>query len=192
MSFEIVKQLRDETGHSISKCQDALKEAGNDIEKAREVLREKGSLTAEKKEHRDLNSGVVESYIHNTNKMGSIVEVLCETDFVAKNEDFIKLAKEIAIHSVAFQPKYVSRDDIEKDVMDKIMEELKSEIDTSKPADIQEKILEGMVDSKLKEFVLLEQLYLKDDTRTIKNIIDENIQKFGERIKVGKIAIITI
>ena len=184
-----IKKLRDETGHAIAKCKEALEESGGDMDKAREVLREKGALAAQKKADRDLGSGVVQSYIHNTNRIGTMVELLCETDFVARNEEFITLARDIAMHCAAFQPQYLSREKVPVEVLEQLTAELKEGVDTSKPEEVQEKILQGMLDAKLKEVVLLEQAFVKDDSRTITQLIEEAVQKFGERVEVGRFAI---
>ena len=187
-----IKKLRDETGHSIAKCKEALEESGGDIEKAREVLREKGAVAAEKKADRDLGSGVIQSYIHTNSQIGVMVELLCETDFVARNEEFVTLARDIAMHCAAFQPQYLSRDVIPQDVAEKMKAELAEDIDDSKPEDVREKILRGKVDAKMKEFVLLEQGFVRDDARTIKSCIDEAVQKFGERIEIGRFVVWTL
>lgn len=188
-SIDDIKRLRDETGHSIVKCKEALEEVGGDTDKAREVLREKGALAAQKKADRDLNSGVIQSYIHTTNRIGAMAELLCETDFVARNEEFIALARDIAMHCAAFQPQYVSRDSIPADELEKVTAELKEGIDTSKPAAVQETMLSGMLDKKLQEVVLLEQVFVKNDTRTVQGLVEEAVQKFGERTEVGRIAV---
>ena len=185
----LIKKLRDETGHSIAKCKDALEETGGDMGKARDVLRERGSLTAQKKADRNLGSGVVQAYIHNTNRIGAMVELLCETDFVANNEEFVSLARDIAMHCAAFQPQYLSRDSVPQEMMDQVIFELKGEVDSSKPQDVQEKILQDMTDSKMKEVVLLEQSFLKDESRTIQNLVEESVQKFGERLEIGRFVV---
>ena len=184
-----IKKLRDETGHSIAKCKEALEESGGDTDKAREVLREKGAIAAQKKADRDLGSGVVQSYIHTTHQIGTMVELLCETDFVARNEAFITLARDIAMHCAAFQPQYPSRESIPAETVEQITAELKEGVDTNKPAEVQEKIVQGMLDAKLKEVVLLEQAFVKDDSRTIAQLVEEAIQKFGERVEVGRFVV---
>ena len=184
-----LKQLRDETGNSIAKCREALDESKGSIDQARELLRERGSIAAQKKSGRALGSGVVQAYIHTTNQVGAMVEILCETDFVARNEEFITLAREIAIHCAAFHPEYGTRKSIPEDVLEKVTNELKEGVDTSKDISIQEKVLQGKLDAKLKEVVLLEQPFLKDDSRTVQNIIEEKVQKFGERIELGRFAV---
>ena len=189
VDIQSIKQLRDETGHSIVKCKEALEEVGGDMDKAKDVLREKGALAAEKKADRDLGSGVIQSYIHTTNRIGAMVELLCETDFVAKNEEFLTLARDVAMHCAAFQPQYVSRAAVPEDVVAQMTAELKDEVDASKPQDVQEKILEGMLSARLKDAVLLDQPFVRDEKRTVKNIIDEAVQKFGERMEVGRFAV---
>lgn len=184
-----IKKLRDETGHSISKCKEALEESGGDMDKAREVLREKGAVAVQKKADRDLGSGVVQSYIHTTHRIGTMVELLCETDFVARNEEFIALARDIAMHCAAFQPQYLSRESVPAEVLEQITTELKEDIDAGKPAEVQETILQGKVDAKLKEVTLLEQAFLKDDTRVIGQLIEEAVQKFGERVEIGRFVV---
>ena len=184
-----IKKLRDETGHSIAKCKEALEESNGDMEKAREVLREKGAIAAQKKADLDLRSGVVQSYINTTYRIGTMVELLCETDFVARNEAFIVLAKDIAMHCAAFQPQYLSRDNIPTETLEQITAELQEGVDASKPSDVQEKILQGMLDAKLKEVVLLEQAFVKDDSRVIAQLVEEAIQKFGERVEIGRFAV---
>ena len=184
-----IKKLRDETGFSITKCKEALEASGGDIEQAREALREKGSVAAQKKSDRDLSSGVVQSYIHTTHQIGAMVELLCETDFVARNEDFVALARDIAMHCAAFQPPYLSREHIPADVMETITTELREGIPNDKPDEVQEKILEGMVDAKMKEVVLLEQMFVKDDSRSILQLVEGAVQKFGERVEVGKFVV---
>lgn len=185
-SIDAVKKLRDLTGLSIMKCKEALEESNGDMDKAQEILRKKGSLSAEKKANRELGAGIVQAYIHNTNNLGTMVELLCETDFVARNEEFISLAKDIAMHITAMSPKYVKRESVPSEVLEQLKGELLEEIDSSKSKDIQDKVLEGKLDAKLKDYVLLEQKFIKDDTRTIKDLIDSAVQKFGEKIDVGQ------
>lgn len=187
--IELVKKLRDMTGHSITKCKEALEESDGDLDQAQEVLRERGALAAEKKADRDLGSGVVQSYIHTTNQVGAMIELFCETDFVARNEEFIALAQNLAMHCTAFQPQYASRDRVPEDVIEAMRQELQSDIDTSKPQEVQEKMIEGKLDATLQGAVLLEQSFILDDKRSVKQVIDEMIQKFGERIEVGQFVV---
>lgn len=182
-----IKALRDMTGISIMQCKKALEEAGGDQEKALMILRKKGSDAASKKADRELGSGVVSAYIHNNSAVGTMVELSCETDFVAKNEEFKALAYDIAMHATAMRPRYVSESDITEDDRAKALEFFKEEVGASgKPADIQEKMLKGKLDTYFGEQTLLAQPFVKDDTRTIKEVIDAAIQKFGERIEVRR------
>ena len=184
-----IKELRKQTGHSIGKCKEALEESGGDIDKAMEVLRERGSIAAKKKANRELNSGVIQSYIHTNNSIGAMVEILCETDFVAKNEEIITLARDIAMHCAAFQPQYVLIKDIPKDVLQQLTEEIAEEIEGDKPQEVKDKIVEGKLNSRLSEVVLIEQPFVKDDTQKIEDCINNAVAKFGERIEIGRFVV---
>ena len=190
-NIDEIKKLRDITGLSIGKCKEALSESGGDMGKAQEILREKGTITAQKKADRALGSGVIECYVHN-NRIGAMVELLCETDFVAKNDEFLTLAKDIAIHCAAFNPLYISRESVPEEDIEKITNELMEEMDESKPKDMQEKILEGQIDSRFKSSILLKQPFVKDDSMNIQTLIDGAVQKFGERIEVSRIKVWSI
>ena len=186
--IDVLKELREETGHSIAKCKEALEESGGDLEKARSILRERGSVVMRTKADRDLGAGVIQSYIHTTNRVGTMVELLCETDFVARNEEFIALARDIAIHCAAFQPVYRTRDMVAEDVMQRVMSELEEQVGDV-PGSARDNALAGMLDAKMREVVLEEQAFLKDDTRTIKNLVEEAVQKFGERMEIGRFVV---
>ena len=188
VSFDDIKKLREETGLSIGQCKTALEESKGNSDKARESLRAKGSLAAAKKADRELGAGVIKTYIHSTGDMGAMIELLCETDFVAKNEEFGDLAQDIAMQCMALKPRFANRDQVPQDEMAKMREELLDEV-KDKPKELQDKIIEGQMDSKLKEFVLTEQTFIKDDSLTIKDLIDAAVHKFGERIEVGNIYI---
>jgi elongation factor Ts len=186
ITTELVKQLRDETGVSIMQCKKALEEAEGDMEKAQLLLRKQSSNAAGKKADRALGSGVVASYIHAGGSVGAMVELLCETDFVAKNEEFQSLARDIAMHIAATNPEYVSLEDIKEE--DKVKaRELFTEEAEGKPEDIKEKIIEGKLDAFFGEKTLLKQEYIKDPSITIANLVEEGIQKFGEKMEVGRI-----
>ena len=186
-----VKELRGKTGVSIMQCKKALEEADGDMEKAEILLRKKSKEVAAKKASRDLGAGVVASYIHGNGSIGSLVELLCETDFVAKNEDFKVLAKDIAMQVVATEAEFLSKEDIgEKDkikVREILMEEVKD-----KPSEMRDKILEGKLDSYFKERVLLEQAFIKDPNVKISDLIQSAVQKFGERTEIGRFTKFTI
>ena len=183
VKIEDVKKLRDETGVSIMQCKKALEEAGGDIEKAKVILRKVSAQIAEKKADRELGAGAVQAYVHAGNTVAGVVVLGCETDFVAKNEEFVNLAKDIAMHVAAMAPQYVSRDDVKEEDIEKAKEVFQEEI-KDKPENIREQIMQGKIDSYLKEKVLLEQPFIKDSSKTIKDLIDEAVQKFGERIEI--------
>lgn len=186
ISTDIVKELRDKTGVSVMQCKKALVEAGGDIEKALILLRKKGSAIAEKKSDRVLGAGVVAAYVHSTKQVGAMVELSCETDFVSKNADFAALAYELALQVAATAPLAIKREDVPTPEIEKATEALRGEV-AGKPANLAEQILTGKVDAYFKDKVLLEQEYIKDPSRTVKNLIDEAVQKFGERIEVSEI-----
>ncbi len=184
ISTESVKELRDKTGISIMQCRKALEEAGGDVEKAIIILRKRGGAVAEKKSDRTLGSGTIGSYVHNR-EIGAMVVLSCETDFVAKNKEFIELASQIAQQVAATNPEYLRREDIpaaaRKTATDVFSGELKG-----KPAEMHEKILAGKLDSYFKDRVLMEQDYIRDPNLTIRNLIEAAVQKFGERIEVSQ------
>ncbi len=182
-----IKALREATGVSMMQCKNALEEAGGDMDKARIILQKLSSKAASKKADRDLGAGTVSSYIHSGGNVGAMVELLCETDFVSKNEEFQNLAKELAMQIAATNPKFVRVAEIDEVSRQKATEVFQNEIQ-DKPADMQEKILEGKLNSYFKEQVLLEQEFIKDSSKTVAKLIEEAIQKLGERIEVGRIA----
>ena len=185
ITTDTIKQLRDKTGVSVMQCKKALEEAGGDIEKATIILLKKSSEAAIKKGDRELGAGVVEAYIHNTKNVGVLVELMSETDFVAKNEEFIKLAKDIAMHIAASSPEYIKTEEIDENIKAKAREVFLKEVE-GKPEEMKEKILEGKLDSYFKERVLLTQSYVKNPEFTIQNILDQAIQKFGEKVVVSR------
>lgn len=187
ITTDAVKNLRDRTGVSVMQCKKALEEAGGDIEKALILLRKKGSAIAEKKGDRALGAGVIAAYVHSNKQVGAMVELSCETDFVSKNADFAALAYELALQVAATAPIAIRREEIPAAEIEKAKEAFRGEV-KGKPADLAEKILGGKVDAYFKDKVLLEQDYIKDPSRTVKSLVDEAVQKFGERTEVTKIA----
>ena len=185
ITTEQVKELRDKTGISVMQCKQALEETDGDMEKALVILQKKSAGAAAKKSDRTLGDGVVSCYVHNTNKVGTMIVLACETDFVAKNEEFISLAREIAMHTAASCPDCISRDEVSEEQLKAAKEVFEDEA-KDKPDDIRDKIVEGKMDSYFSEKVLLEQPYIKDQDKTIKSLIEEATQKFGERIEVAK------
>ncbi len=186
VSIEEIKKLRDETGVSIMQCKKALEEAGGDVEKAKVMLRKISAQVAEKKADRDLGAGVVQAYVHSNKTVAGVVVLACETDFVAKNEEFVQLAYDLAMHVAAMAPQFLSDADVsEEDI--KSAREVFEEEAKDKPEDIREKIVEGKMKSFLKEKVMLQQPFLKDDSKTVEEIIKEATQKFGERVELVEI-----
>ncbi|MBU6310591.1 elongation factor Ts [Patescibacteria group bacterium] len=185
ISSDTVKELRERTGISVMQCKAALEEAGGDMEKALLILRKKGSAIADKKGDRELGSGTLATYTHANKKIASVVELLSETDFVSKHEDFAKLAYDIALQVAATNPEYKSRADIPAEKLEQIKSLYTKEVE-GKPESLRETILNGKVDSYLKNVVLMEQPFIKDDTRTVRQLIDDAVQKFGERVDVGE------
>lgn len=187
VTTEQIKALREATGVSMMQCKNALEEAGGDMDKAKIILQKLSSKAASKKADRDLSAGTVSSYIHSGGNVGAMVELLCETDFVSKNDEFQKLAKEIAMQIAATAPLYVRVSEIDEESKKKATEVFENEI-KDKPAEIQSKILEGKLNSYFKEQTLLNQDYIKDPSKTVSQLIEEAIQKLGERIEVGRMA----
>ncbi len=180
-----IKELRDRTGLSVMDCKKALEETDGDQEKALIVLRKKSSAAAAKKSDRSLGAGVVQSYIHASKDVGALVLLSCETDFVAKNTEFLALAYDIAMHATATSPEFIKREDVKEADITKARELFEKEA-ADKPENKRLSIVQGKVDSFLKDKVLLEQSFVKDPSRTIKDLIDGAVQKFGERIEVSE------
>ncbi len=189
ITAQMVKELREETGVGIMDCKKALVKAEGDIEKAKKILREEGIAKAEKKADRATKNGRIESYIHMGGRIGVLVQVNCETDFVAKNEEFIKLTKELAMQIAAANPDYVSIEDIPEDVLAKEREILRNlTLKEGKPEKIVDKIVEGRLKKFYEQVCLLEQPYIRDDKMKVKDLIKQAIAKIGENIKVVRFA----
>ncbi len=185
ISTEVIKQLRDATGVSIMQCKKALEEVDGDIEKAKVILQKYSKAAADKKSDRTLGAGAIASYIHQGGKVGSLVELMCETDFVSKNEEFQSLAKDIAMHVAALAPQFLRKEDIKEEDMIAAKEVYKEEIE-GKPEELKEKILQGKLDAYFNEKTLLEQAFIKNPEKTIKLMLDEAIQKFGEKVEITR------
>jgi elongation factor Ts len=185
--MEQIKDLRARTGCGIIDCKEALQEADDDIEQAIAILRKKGKAQAAKKSSRETQEGIVVSYVHNNSKIGVLVTLLCETDFVAKNEEFKELAHNIALHVAAMDPVAVNPDDIDESLVDE-EKKLAAEqaADSNKPAEIQAKMVEGKISKFKEERALLKQPFVKDPNKTIEDIIGEAVGKLGENIIVGE------
>ena len=184
---EVVKRLRDSTGAGMMDCKRALEESGGDMDKAVEVLRKKGAATAAKRADRETNQGVVEAYVHAGGRIGSMVELNCETDFVAKTPEFKALAHDLAMQIAAMNPRYVTKGQVDKSVIDKELEIYKTQAQNEgKAANIAEKIAAGRLDKFYQEICLMEQSFIKDSGKTIKDLIDEATARVGERVSVRR------
>jgi len=186
ISSEQLKELRDKTGISVMQCKKALVEAEGDMDKAVIILKKKRSEAAEKKSDREFGAGAVGTYVHNTNEVAASVLLMCETDFVSKNEEFVALAKDIALHVAGTDPKYISRDELPADATEKAREVFAPELE-GKPEEMHEKIMEGKLSSYFKDQILLEQDFIKNPEQTISDMVSGGIQKFGENIKIAQI-----
>ncbi len=185
VDINLIKKLREETSISLAKCKEALEETNGDIEKAKEVLKRRGILDASKKANKATNSGVVEAYIHNNKRVGVLVKLACQTDFVAKNELFQELAHNIAMHIAAMSPEYISKEDIPQDLLSKLKQEYEEEFKNSgKPQEIVEKMVQGKIDKRFSQTTLLSQAYIKDPSMTIEDLIKTYIAKLGENIAI--------
>lgn len=187
-----IKELRDATGVSVMQCKKALEEAAGDMDKAILLLRKKSGDVASKKAERELGAGTVAAYIHSNKSVGAMVILSSETDFVSKNEEFQKLAYDIAMHVAATNPPYLKREDVPEEEMKKAVEVLTNEVPKDKPEEIRTKILQGKIDEFLKTKVLLEQPFIKDESQTINQLLQTAVQKFGERTEVAKFARFTV
>jgi len=186
---ELVKELRQRTGIGMMECKEALKESKGDIEKAIVLLRKKGYARAQDKMSRETAEGVIGSYIHLEGKIGVLLEVNCESDFVARNDEFKELVKNIAMHIAASNPKYVSSEDISPEIMEQEKDIIKEQFkDSKKPPEIVEKIIQGKLGKFYEEVCLLDQPYIKDDKVSVKQLVASYIAKFGENIRISRFA----
>jgi elongation factor Ts len=186
ITTELIKELRDATGLSIMQCKKALEETGGDISKAIILLQKKGAGISAKKADRTLGSGVVASYVHTNGNIGALVELLCETDFVSKNEEYKTLAYNIAMQVAATNPAYIRTSDVPESSKSEAAAVFAKEVE-GKPEEMKAKILEGKVSSYFKDKVLLEQDYIKNPELSINALIESFMQKFGERIEIGRV-----
>jgi elongation factor Ts len=187
ISIELVKDLRQRTGAGVVDCKTALQEAGGDVDAAIEYLRWKGLATAAKKAGRIATDGLVSSYIHAGGKIGVLVEVNCETDFVAKTEDFQAFVKNVAMQIAAANPQYIRREEIPAEVLEKERRIYRTQaLDSGKPEKVIEKIVEGKMERYYSEVCLLEQTYIKDSDLTVKDVLDAVIAKVGENISLRR------
>ena len=186
ISANDVSKLREETQAPVMECKRALEEAEGDFEKAKLILKKKGEMRAEKKQGSNTCSGVIESYIHANNKVGALIELRCETDSVAHNPDFKILAHDLAMHIAAMNPQFISREFIDSEILSQKQQEYKKEFeDSNKPQDIIDKIIQGKLDKEFQGICLLDQIFVKDETKKIVDLLKEATAKFGEKIEIG-------
>jgi len=182
-----VKKLREQTQASMADCKKALEESGEDFAKAKEILQRRGKQIAEKRAEKDAKSGIIEAYIHTNKKVGVLLELNCETDFVAKNDTFGALAHDLAMHVAAMSPLYISAADIPAEILEKQRASFSEEFQNSgKPEAVVKQIIEGKLKKFSDEICLLEQPFIKNSDQKIKDLIDEYVGKIGEKIKIGR------
>lgn len=192
-SIELIKKIRELTGAGMIDVQNALAESNDDEKKAIEILRKKGQKIASKRGGRTTSEGVIDSYVHANGKVAALVAVSCETDFVARNEDFRAFAHEVALQIAATAPQYLSPDEIPIDVIEKEKEIFRAQLkQEGKPENKWEKIIEGKLAKFYSEVCLLKQQYIKDDSKTIEGLLTEQIGKIGENIKITKFVYFTL
>ncbi len=183
----LIKDLRERTGAGMSDCKKALVEVGGDMDKAIDYLRAKGLAKAAKKAGREATEGAVVSYIHGGGRIGVLVEINCETDFVARNEDFQAFAREVALQIAAMNPQFVRKDEVDQAVVEKEREVLLAKAkESGKPEQVVQKMVEGQISKFLKEICLLDQPFVKDPDKTIDQVQQELIAKIGENIKIRR------
>ncbi|MGR6836128.1 translation elongation factor Ts [Syntrophomonas erecta] len=189
ISAQLVKELRERTGAGMMDCKRALQETGGDIEKAIDELRTKGLAKAAKKAGRVASEGIVVSYIHGPGRIGVLVEVNCETDFVAKTDDFKQLAHDIAMQVAASNPEYVSREEVAEEILNHEREILRAQaLEEGKPEKVVEKMVEGRLEKFFKERCLMEQPFIKDPDKSVQELVHENVARIGENISIRRFA----
>lgn len=181
-----IKELRDMTGVSIMQCKKALEEAGGDLDKAAVILKKHSAASAEKKADRSLAAGAIGNYIHD-GAVGAMVVLSCETDFVAKNPEFVALARELAMQVAATNPAYTTTDEVSPEAKATATSVFEKEV-ADKPVEMQAKILEGKLSSYFQDQVLLEQPFIKDESKKVRDLLNEATQKFGERVEITRFA----
>jgi len=187
ISAAVVKQLREKTGVGMMECKSALVEARGDIAEAEKILRKRGVAAADKKMGRATGEGAITSYIHTGGKIGVLLEVNCETDFAARSDDFKALVHEIAMHVAAAAPRFVKREDVPEAVLAEEREIAREQVlKSGKPANVAEKIVEGKIEKFLQDVCLLDQPFVKDPDKTVKQLVSERVARIGENIQVSR------
>jgi elongation factor Ts len=193
ITAELVRELRQRTGVGMMECKRALSETAGDIDKAIDYLRKQGMAAADKKSGREASEGLVESYIHPGNRVGVLIEVNCETDFVARTDEFQKLVRNLAMQVAATRPIAVRREDVPAEVVERERDIYREQLRTEgKPEAIVPKIVEGKLDKFFQTVALLEQPYIRDDKKTVEEIVKEAIARIGENIRVRRFATFTL
>ena len=190
ITTEIIKQLREITGITVMQCKKALEEAGGDLAKAEVILKKRSAEAAAKKAERTLKAGILGSYVHE-GSIGAMVILSCESDFVAKNPEFVTLARDIAMQITATDPTYTTSEEIPEETKQAAIAVFQKEV-ADKPKDMQAKILEGKLGSYFQEQVLLDQPFIKDETKKVRDLLNEATQKFGERIEVSRFTRVSV
>ncbi len=189
INAEMVKDLRQRTGIGVMECKEALQESRGDVEKAIEILRKKGHARAQAKASREASEGIIGSYVHMNGRIGVLVELNCESDFVARNAEFQELAKEIAMQIAASRPRYVSSDQIPPEILEEEKGIVRAQLgDMKKPPEIMEKIVQGKIGKYFEEVCLLDQPYIRDDKLKVRDLVTQAVAKIGENIKVRRFA----
>jgi elongation factor Ts len=181
-----IKALREETSAPMMDCRKVLVEASGDFQKAKALLLERGAAQAAKKAERSANEGTVASYIHAGGKIGVLVEVNSETDFVARNPKFAELSRDIAMHIAAMSPQYLDRESVPSDVIEAARAEFRASVPAGKPADVADRIVEGKLNKWFEEHCLLDQAFVKDDSRSVADLINTAVGALGEKIRVRR------
>jgi len=190
VEIETIKKLREETGISLGDCKKALEESNGDISLAKEYLKKRGAAVALKKTEREASAGIIDSYIHSNKRLGVLLEINCETDFVARGEEFQNLAHEVCLQIASMKPIYLKEEEIPQSVLEKEKEIITEQVkEMNKPAEVLEGIIKGKLEKYKKEVCLLDQLWIKDDSKTIQSLINEYIAKIGENIIVKRFVI---
>ena len=190
VEIETIKKLREETGISLGDCKKALEESNGDISLAKEYLKKRGAAVALKKTEREASAGIIDSYIHSNKRLGVLLEINCETDFVARGEEFQNLAHEVCLQIASMKPMYLKEEEIPQSVLEKEKEIIAEQVkEMNKPAEVLEGIIKGKLEKYKKEVCLLDQLWIKDDSKTIQSLINEYIAKIGENIIVKRFVI---
>jgi len=186
MDLQTLKDLREKTGVGIADCKAALEESGGDIDGAVTLLRERGQMKAAKKSDRAASEGMIATYVHANGKIGAMVQLNCETDFVARNEAFVAFAKDLAMHVASENPLYMKPEDVPSDVLEKEREIYREQLTSEgKPSEMIEKILPGKLSKFFEETCLMEQLFIKDDEKKIKDLVSDTVLKLGENIQIA-------